>query len=355
MAQPAAQQQLTVADLDEVESALLDALQNAFPIAARPFQVMAEKLGISEDDVLAKVQKFKDGGVIRQVSPIFDTKSLGYKSSLVAGKYPADRLDAAAEVVNQHPGVSHNYGRNHEFNLWYTVAIPPDSQLGLQGTCDRIHEESGAEKTRVLPTLKLFKIGVDLDMTGKREAGARAKAHYTEGDRGTPDAVSDEERRVISESQWDMAVVAEPWKVPAEKAGVSVARLLEVLEGLQAKGQLRRVAAVLFHRRMGFRANGMGVWKVPEERVEEVGPIMGSFRNVSHCYLRPTYEDWPYNLFSMVHGKTKEECEEILDAIAAETGIMDRTSLYSTKEFKKTRVPYFTQAMVDWERERAKV
>lgn len=351
MAQPD-QKQLTVADLDEVESALLDTLQNSFPIVARPFAAMAEKHGIHEDDVLAKVQKFKDGGVIRQISPIFDTKSLGYKSSLVAGKYPADKLDAAAEIVNQHPGVSHNYARNHEFNMWYTVAIAPDSKLGLQGTCDKIHEESGAEKTRVLPTLKLFKIGVDLDMTGKRKAGARAKAHYTEDDRGTPDMVSEEERRVICESQWDMDVVSEPWKLPAEKAGVSVERMLEVLEDLKGKGQLRRVAAVLFHRRMGFRANGMGVWQVPEDRVEEVGPIMGSFRSVSHCYLRPTYEDWPYNVFSMVHGKTRDECEEILDAIADETGIMDRTSLYSTKEFKKTRVPYFTQEMADWEKER---
>ena len=348
MAQPE-KKQLTVADLDEVESALLDTLQNSFPIVARPFATMAEKHGLGEEEVLAKVQKFKDGGVIRQVSPIFDTKSLGYKSSLVAAKYPAEKLDAAAEIVNQHPGVSHNYARNHEFNMWYTVAIPPDTKLGLEGTCDKIHEESGAEKTRVLPTLKLFKIGVDLDMTGKRKAGARAKAHYTEDDRGTPDAVTDEERRVIRESQWDMAVVPEPWKVPAEKAGVSVERLLEVLEELKGKGQLRRVAAVLFHRRMGFRANGMGVWKVPEDRVEEVGPIMGSFRSVSHCYLRPTYEDWPYNLFSMVHGKTKDDCEDILDAIAEETGIMDRTSLYSTKEFKKTRVPYFTQEMLDWE------
>jgi DNA-binding Lrp family transcriptional regulator len=149
-----------------------------------------------------------------------------------------------------------------------------------------------------------------------------------------------------------MEVVSEPWKTPAEKAGVTVERLIEVLGDLKEKGALRRVAAVLFHRRMGFRANGMGVWQVPEERVEEVGPIMGSFRSVSHCYLRPTYPDWPYNVFSMVHGKTKDECEEILDAIAEEIGIMDRTSLYSTKEYKKTRVPYFTQEMVDWENAR---
>jgi len=171
--------------------------------------------------------------------------------------------------------------------------------------------------------------------------------------RGDPGELTDEEREVLRESQWDMPVVAEPFAGAAEKAGVSVERLLEVLEGLKRKGMLRRVAAVLFHRRMGYRANGMGVWKVPDERLEEVGPIMASFRSVSHCYLRPTYEDWPYNLFSMVHGQTKEECEEILDAIAEETGIFERTSLYSTKEYKKTRVPYFTDEMDAWEKEHA--
>ena len=121
-----------------------------------------------------------------------------------------------------------------------------------------------------------------------------------------------------------------------------------MLAELKGRGQMRRVAAVLFHRKMGFRANGMGVWRVPEDRIDEVGPQMGSYRNVSHCYLRPTYADWPYNLFTMVHARSMEECEEILDAISEETGIEERTSLYSTKEYKKTRVPYFTAEMDEW-------
>ncbi len=347
-----AKAQMTVADMDEVDAKILDDLQNNFPMVEKPYAEIAGRHNLEESEVLKRVQNFKDRGVIRQISPIFDTKSLGYKSSLVAAKYPADKLEAAAEIVNKHPGVSHNYERNHEFNLWYTVAIPPDSILGLEGTCDKLHEESGAEKTRVLPTIKLFKIGVDLDMSGKRKAGARSKAQYTEGDRGEANSVTEEERRVIRESQWDMEVVSEPFKIPAEKAGVTPTRLLEVLGELKKRGQLRRVAAVLFHRRLGFRANGMGVWKVPEDRIEEVGAIMATFRNVSHCYLRPSYPDWPYNLFSMVHGTSREECEEILDSIAEASEIMDRTSLYSTKEYKKTRVPYFTDDMIAWEEAR---
>jgi DNA-binding Lrp family transcriptional regulator len=120
---------------------------------------------------------------------------------------------------------------------------------------------------------------------------------------------------------------------------------------MRERRALRRVAAILFHRRAGFSANGMGVWKVPEEQIMEIGPRMAAFRGVSHCYQRPTYEDWPYSVFTMAHGRSKEECDAVLDAIAAETGIEERSTLYSSTEFKKIRLLYFTDAFRRWEAE----
>ena len=107
---------------------------------------------------------------------------------------------------------------------------------------------------------------------------------------------------------------------------------------------LRRVAAILFHRRAGFSANGMGVWKVPEAEIMETGRRMASFRGISHCYQRPTYADWPYSVFTMAHGRSKEECDAILDSIAEECGMGpdDRATLYSSTEYKKIRLHYFT-------------
>ena len=118
--------------------------------------------------------------------------------------------------------------------------------------------------------------------------------------------------------------------------------LLEQLESMRERKALRRVAAILFHRRAGFSANGMGVWKVPGERIMELAPRMASFRGISHCYQRPTYADWPYSVFTMAHGRSKEECDAILDSIAEDTGIEDRSTLYSSTEFKKIRLLYFT-------------
>jgi DNA-binding Lrp family transcriptional regulator len=135
----------------------------------------------------------------------------------------------------------------------------------------------------------------------------------------------------------------------AKRMGVSEANLFDLAAHLSARGYLRRVAAVLHHREAGFHANAMGVWVVPSGRSEEVGHIMGSFRGVSHCYLRPTYPDWPYNIFTMVHGQNAEHCQEIISAISQATGITEYALLYSTKEYKKIRLKYFTPELDEWE------
>jgi DNA-binding Lrp family transcriptional regulator len=122
---------------------------------------------------------------------------------------------------------------------------------------------------------------------------------------------------------------------------------------MRERGLLRRVAAILYHRRAGFSANGMGVWKVPDERIEDVGRQMAAVRGISHCYQRPTYKDWPYSVFTMAHGRSKEECDAILDSIAELTSIEERATLYSSTEFKKIRLLYFTDEFKDWEREHA--
>jgi DNA-binding Lrp family transcriptional regulator len=152
-----------------------------------------------------------------------------------------------------------------------------------------------------------------------------------------------------------MPVVSEPYAPAAAEVGLPVARFLEHLQGMQERRLLRRVAAILYHRRAGFSANGMGVWKVPDERIMEIGPRMAAVRGISHCYQRPTYEDWPYSVFTMAHGRSKDECDAILDSIAEQTGISERATLYSSTEFKKIRLLYFTEDFRAWERKYAGV
>ncbi len=336
--------------MDSTDKDILNFIQREFPLEREPFAAIGREVGLAGDEVIRRVEALKRGRVIRQISAIFDTRVLGYQSTLVAAKIPADKLNAGAKAINSHPGVSHNYERNNELNLWYTVAVPPDSRLGLEGTVDVLHHISGAEKTRILPTLKLFKIGVTLDMN----AGATAKKEapqYGESDRQSADRnISDEDKAAVRVLQEDVPLTPRPFDLWGEQAGRGYEELLERAFDLQRRKIMRRFSAVLFHRKAGFRANAMGVWKVPDERIEEVGNMFAQYQAVSHCYQRPVYEDWPYALFSMVHGRSVEECQSLLDAMSEESGLTDYASLYSTREYKKTRVRYFTPEMEAWER-----
>jgi DNA-binding Lrp family transcriptional regulator len=338
--------------LDEVDKRLLNLLQGSFPLAPRPYERVAEQAGVDEEEVLGRTRRLLDERIIREITPIFDTRVLGYKSMLVAAKVDPENPHRPARIVNSHPGVSHNYLRNHDFNLWFTVAVEPDSRLGLEGTLEVLQRLTGAESMRQLPTLRLFKIRMDLEMEGGTDALAAA-AETAEPVEPDPIELSELDVAVIRATQGPMPVAPKPYADAAARLGLAQADLLDHLESMRERKALRRVAAILFHRRAGFSANGMGVWKVPEERVLELGPRMAAFRGVSHCYQRPTYPDWPYSVFTMAHGRSKDECDAVLDSVAEATGIEERRTLYSSTEFKKIRLLYFTDDHQKWEAEHA--
>jgi siroheme decarboxylase len=338
--------------LDETDKRLMNLLQSSFPLDPEPFALVAAEADLELDDVLGRTQRLLDGRIIREITPIFDTRALGYESMLVAAKVDSEHPQRAARLVNAHPGVSHNYLRTHDFNLWFTIATPPDSKLGLKGTIEALMEETGAESMRELPTLTLFKINMNLEM----EKGTDALAAAVEAAPPRelePQPYDEDDIALIRALQGPMEAVARPYDAAAQELGISTEDLLDRLRAMVDRKILRRVAAILFHRRAGFSANGMGVWKVPEDEILTTGAKMASFRGISHCYQRPTYEDWPYSVFTMAHGRSKEECDAVLDAIAEECGMGpdDRATLYSSTEYKKIRLHYFTDDYARWEAE----
>jgi DNA-binding Lrp family transcriptional regulator len=339
--------------LDNVDKKLLNLIQVEVPVVPRPWIVLGEKLGgIGEAEVMERIKSLKARNIIRQIGAIFDTRSLGYASSLVAVKCEPSREDEVAAVINSHPGVSHNYKRNHAFNIWYTIAVASTSKLGLEKTVQILHKTSGAITTRLMPTLHLFKIGVELDLEGTGKADDKKAATYTQNDRKATDVpLTDLEIRFVREMQKDLAIEPEPFVAIAARLGISLEELRRVATAMIGNGRMRRFSVVLRHREVGFSANGMGVWAVPgsDEAIRRVGEKMAAFRAVTHCYLRPTYPDWPYNIFTMIHARSNEDCNAVVDEIARETGIGNHDVLYSTKEYKKSRVQYFTEAEAEWE------
>jgi DNA-binding Lrp family transcriptional regulator len=337
--------------LDDHDKRLMNVLQSNFPRAPEPWPEIAARSELPVDDAMARTQRLLDGRIIREITPIFDTRALGYESMLVAAKVDSEHPQRAAKIVNAHPGVSHNYLRTHNFNLWFTIATPPDSELGLQGSLDVLQELTGAESIRQLPTLVLFKINMNLEMEGG--TGDLMKHVEAAPPRELEKQPYDDfDVAVIRALQGPMKVAARPYDEAAAEVGVTTDSFVEHLEAMRERKLLRRVAAILFHRRAGFSANGMGVWRVPDDQILELGGRMAAVRGISHCYQRPTYPDWPYSVFTMAHGRSKDECDAILDSIADITGLHgdDRATLYSSTEYKKIRLHYFTPDYAEWER-----
>ena len=334
----------TTTTMDLVDRKILNIIQTRFPLVEMPFAEIGDEVELPEEEVIERIGELKGKNVVRQISAIFDTRRLGYKTTLVAMRLPADELDAAAQIINVHPGVSHNYARNGHFNLWFTVAVPPYEDLAE--TVEDMASRTGAESYRLMPTIKFFKIGVNFDMV--KEEGAAKKYYSPDGyDRADGQnwnkamPITDFEIEVIRELQEDVELTPRPFSPMAERLGIPLQELFDIADSLQERSLMRRFSAVLHHRRAGFRSNAMAVWKVPSERAIEVGNIMAQSRWVTHCYERPTFPDWPYTHFTMIHATSQETCEDVAAELSEATGISEYQLLYSTREYKKTRVRYF--------------
>lgn len=330
--------------MDLTDRNILNIIQMKFPLVERPYDLIGSQVGLTGSEVIERIQALKNTNVVRQVSAIFDTRRLGYKTTLVAMRFPDDELDAAAQIINQHPGVSHNYARNGHFNLWFTLAVPPYEDLAE--SVEQMAQSTSALSYRLMPTIKFFKIGVNFDMV--KEEGAASKYYSPDGynrsgeqDWNKAEPVSDFEIAVIRELQEDVPLTSRPFNPMAERLGISLQELFDAADSFQQRGMMRRFSAVLHHRRAGFRSNAMAVWKVPSERAVEVGNIMAQSRWVTHCYERPTFPDWDYTHFTMIHATSQAQCEDVAQEISEATGITEYQLLYSSREYKKTRVRYF--------------
>ena len=347
--------------MDLTDRKLLNLVQGPFPMVQRPYQALAQELDTTEQDIIDRLTELKRTNVLRQISAIFDTRRLGYKTTLVAMAYEPDQLHQGAMYINKHPGVSHNYAREGSYyNLWFTVAVPPEQDL--VATVDHMAKATGALTSRVMPTIRFFKIGVNFDMVEKKgssfdyrpdsgkSGGANLsseKADSADWNKAVP--LTDADKTAIRELQEDLELIPQPFDGMASRLGIDTDQLFPMAADFQDRKFMRRYSAVLHHRRSGFSANAMIVWQVPPERSEEVGMTMAQHKAVTHCYERPTFPDWPYTHFTMVHATSQDGCEEIGNEISQATGITDRMMLYSSREYKKTRVRYFVDEYAQYQ------
>lgn len=330
--------------LDVIKNDFLASIQESFPLTPHPFAYLGDRFGVSEHEAIDLYESLKTARVIRQTSAILDTKQLGYQSSLVAFSLDKKDLSPAAEMVNSHPGVSHNYERSHHYNLWFTLAVPPNSTLGLEQTVKLLAKQTGAQAFMMLPTLKMFKIAVKLDTTKTKPL----KSSHSQKKQNTL-LLTPLHYRVIELIQDDLPAESEPFLPIITKLGITYDHFFTLMEELQQGGAMRRYATILNHRQAGFTANAMVVWDIPDEHALHAGEVAAQFNAVSHCYLRPRHEGWNYNLFTMIHATSSDELSRMIELMQEELNASDVRPLHSLYEYKKVRIRYFTSSTYDWE------
>lgn len=329
-------------EIDQRDRELLGALQGETPLVSTPFAVIGQMIDMSEKEVIKRIERLKREGVVRQFAAHFDMRALGYRSCLVAAKVSPERIDEAAAMINAHPGVTQNYKRNNDFNLWFTIAVAPSTKLGLEKTIEILGDEAGCETVRPLPTLKIFKNLAD----GAEHHTAHDESHN--GDHQY-EPLTPHEIECVRLLQRELPLQPRPFEALAKNTTLGADELIEALRTLAKRGQVRHFGAIIPIRRAGFSASTMGVWQVPQDRAEELGQMMAQNKAVSHCYLRPTYDDWPFSLYTIVHGRSVDECESIVNDLAIDSGIETKQTLYPMREYKKARVSFFSPEADEWE------
>jgi len=325
-------------DMDAADRELLNLVQQEFPLVREPFRSIGAQLGMLEQQALDRLVRLREGGMVRSIGGVFDPAGLGYRSTLAAMHVPDAHLDESARVVSSHPGVSHNYAREHYYNLWFTLSLPADEDA--DEAIANLGKKAGAGAVLNLPALKIFKLRVYFDMVGESAAadgGQAAPARQFE-------PLSNEDRRVVRELCRSLPLEQRPFDMPAQGAKMTPEEFLSRAGRLKDAGVMRRFSAALRHHKAGYVANAMTCWKAPPELVQAAGEKAAARREVSHCYERRTSPGWQYNLFAMVHGHSHEECRVVVDAISSAAALTDPMMLYSIKEYKKERLLYFADA-----------
>lgn len=357
--------------MDSVDRAILNIIQASFPINRHPYRQLGTETGITELEAWDRVVNLKKKGIIRRIGGIFNSGRLGYISTLCAAKVPSEKAPIIAGLTQEITEITHNYLRDHVYNMWFTIiALSP---ARLEEILTLVRKTLGSNEVYTLPAIKMFKIGVHFDLesdnTNKetmkggegRTFGATTKqinnspgkentdlnkksVQHTYSRKDLPKyIVTEEDKALIRILQDDLPDSIDPFADIAMELNIEEEGVISGTYRLINNKVMRRLGAVLYHDKAGFTSNAMGVWIVPQQMVDEVGSKMAEFKAVSHCYERPTFPDWPYNLFTMIHGQTDKECEQIMTKISEATGIKDYEMLFSQTELKKSSMSYFVE------------
>jgi len=325
--------------LDDLDKNLLYIIQTEFPLESEPFIVLGQRLGVDEDEVIRRISRFKKEGIVRLISPVLNPKQIGYQTTLIAMRVRSELLAKAAQTIAEHPLVSHCYERNHDFNLWFTLAMPAETDINKEA--QELGSVIKSDATLNLPAIKMFKIGAYFKTDKKTAPISDTTTDFT-AIATTGKELSPTDRSIINGLQQDLPLISRPFDVTSNNLALPIEEFLIHCRCLVQRGVIRRYSASISHTDLGFVANAMSCWQVPSSMIDMIGKKMATFPEISHCYERKTNTAWPYNIFAMIHAENKETCQDLALRVCSDTRLDPNSFilLFSTKEIKKTRIRY---------------
>lgn len=320
---------------DDIDLALLNDWQHDFPLQRQPFAAIAGALALSEAEVLLRCHRLQASGALGRIGGVFGAGT-GGAGLLAAMAVPPERLEAVAAQVSAHPGVNHNYEREHRHNLWFVMTGPDEAAVGAA--------MQSLEQATGLPALRLrmqhaYRIDLGFDMRRPAQSAVRAQPL-----RPAPLQAADWPLAALVEG--GLPLVPRPFDDWSARLGTRADAVIATLQAWLAAGTLRRFGVVVRHHELGFDANAMTVFDVPDALVDACGAALARESAVTLAYRRERAAGWPYNLYCMVHGRDRATVQQMLGGVIARCGLSahPHAVLFSRRRFKQIGARRFRPA-----------
>lgn len=324
--------------LSQLERNFINRYQSDFPLQKKPFALIARHLDCSEKKLIKTIKNLKEKKVLTRFGPLYNADRLGGGLTLAAMSVPEDRFEVVTQLVNSYAEVAHNYRREHKLNMWFVLAT--ESPVEIDRVLITIEQVTGLTVYN-FPKQHEFYIGLRFDIS-KNNIHETVSFYSSSSSNNSNDdkcRLTELDRKIIKQTQSGLPLISQPYHEVASKVDCRANDVIECIKNMLNTGVIRRIGAVPNHYSLGFKANGMSVWDVPDELIIELGNQVGQLGFVSHSYQRPRcLPVWSYNLYAMVHGRTREAVSEKAKQIKQILGENCRAHeiLYSTAILKKT-------------------
>jgi DNA-binding Lrp family transcriptional regulator len=316
---------------------ILHNIQNELPLCTHPFNMLSDGK-MDEKTVIKLIKNFKEIGVIRRISALFNSKRLGYVTTLIAMKVPDEKFEEVTKIINEYDEVTHNYEREDEYNMWFTIIAPSNAEF--ERLINEIRQKTKIDHILNLPTLNRFKINTTFRIPNLPFKQDLQEIMHEDLKKQQVVIIDELDKKIFKQLQ-DIPIVSKPYQLISDRLQIPQQYLFKKIESYKKLGIIRNIRAVLDHYKIGLKENVMVVFKVAKEDIPKVVKVMIAYPQITHCYERLTSDTWQYNLFTVIHEKTKTECEKIISEILTKTGIKEYKKLYTKRELKKANPRYF--------------